>query len=350
MAIDIARLRVEKVIVHEIPERPVHAKTQPQPVLSEIDSTLTLELRNYFGERIKVGLSEGAFEVLFDIESKSPVPPLVLQFLTDDTGDFVAMSQAVAKHLYASQTGVNTAGLLIVMALAYGHDRALAILKLEKEQGVRVSHVTHEKKLTFDLQHLKDLMLTPRTRVFKVGLFVPLGKTLDSIDGLLSDKQLGYRPRTPVADFFLTKFLGCKLREKADVATQQFFSASEQFINEKVDDPATKARYHMALISDLQSERGTIRPKHFADTNFRTQDRKPFIEFIHTKGVSSGQVEKDTALIKMQLQRTQIDFKSGIAVLGSPESFEQHVKMKTLDTGAMRVEIEDAVENIRGKR
>jgi hypothetical protein len=193
-------------------------------------------------------------------------------------------------------------------------------------------------------------MLTERTRVFKVGLFVPRGKLLETIEGLVSDKQRSYRPRTEVAEFFLTKFLGCILRDEPEVATKRFFQAAEDFINQKVDDPIQKARYQMALLAELQSERRAIRPRQFAEANFRVADRQSFIEFIGSQGVSTSQVEKNAALIQGQLQRMQIDFQSGLAVFGSPESFDRHVKMKTLDDGGMRVEIEDRVKAVRGRR
>lgn len=349
MAIDLGKCHVERLIVHEVPDRPAAAKVL-KLVLSEIESTLTADLRNYFTERISTSLSEAAFEVIFDPASPSPVPALVLNFLTVNGADFVAMSQAFAHHLYTSQTGVNPAGLLIVAELSYAQRRALAILKLEKEQGVRVRQTTHHEKHTFSIEHLRDLMLTERTRVFKVGAFVPRGKTLETIEGLVSDKQRGYRPKTEVAAFFLNKFLGCTLAEEADVATKRFFQATEQFINEQVADPIQKARYHMALLAELQSERGSVRPRHFAEINFKVTDRQPFVDFIQSHGVSTSPIEKDVSLIQTQLQRMQIDFRSGIAVFGTPESFEQHVKMKTLDGGAMRMEIEDQVKTVHGRR
>ena len=60
-----------------------------------------------------------------------------------------------------------------------------------------------EGKSTFNLEHLRDLMLTQKTKVFTVGLFVQMGNTLESIDGAVSDNQRGYYPTTEVADFFL---------------------------------------------------------------------------------------------------------------------------------------------------
>jgi nucleoid-associated protein YejK len=349
MAVDLGRLQVKRVIVHEIPDRPVRGPAKP-PILSEIESPLNTELRNYFRERIATSLSEMAYEVIFDGASTSPVPGLVFAFLNGTGSDFVQMSQDIARHLYTSHTGVNPPGLLIVIELSYGQRDALAILKLEKEQGVRVRQTTHNHKPTFNIEHLRDLMLTERTRVFKIGLFILRGKTLDTVEGLVSDKQRGYQPRVEVADFFLAKFLGCVLREDPNVATKRFFQAVEEFINEKVDDPFQKAQYQMALLAELNSQRGLVRPKQFAETHLRVGDRRAFVDFLSSKGISTSPIEKNVDLIQRQLQRMQIDFKSGLAVFGPPESFDTHAKMRNLDGGQMRIEIEDGVKGVRGRR
>ncbi len=350
MAVDLGKLQVQRLIVHEIPDRPVSG-VQHRPTLSDIESPLTTDLKNYFRERITDTLDRAAFEVRFDPASPSPVPPLVFGFLDGtEADDFVDMSKKIARHLYASQTGVNPPGLLVVLELTYNAKPALAILKLEKEQGVRVRQATHLDKKTFDIEHLRDLILGERTRVFKVGLFVPRGKTLEAVEGQVADNQRGFQPKTEVADFFLTKFLGCRLREAPDVGTKRFFQVTEEFINEKVTDPTEKARYQMALLAELQSERGSVSSKRFAETHLKLTDRKRFVRYLQDEGVASAPIEKDTSLIQTQLQRMQIDFQSGIAVFGSPESFERHVKMKALDSGEMRVEIEDRVKNVRGRR
>jgi nucleoid-associated protein YejK len=349
MAVDYGKLAVNRGIVHEIPVRHVSGGQQA-PTLSEIESPLTADSKNYFQERITDSLSHAAFEVRFDATSLSPVPPLVLAFLGGTNSDFVEISKTIARHLYASQTGVNTGGLLVVLELTYNSKPALAILKLEKEQAVRVRQTTHNNKPTFDIEHLRDLILGERTRVFKVGLFVPRGKTLETVEGHVADNQRGYLPKTEVADFFLTKFLGCHLREAADVSTKRFLQAAEKFINEEIEDPAHKAQYHMALIAELQSSKGQIRPNKFAATYLLGPDRKKFLTYLAREGVSTSPIEKDLALVEGQLKRMEIDFQSGIAVIGTRENFEQHVDMTTLDDGEMRVEIKDRVKTVRGRR
>jgi hypothetical protein len=348
MKIDLGRLAVERLIVHEVPPRPARGGG-PKPVFSEIDSPLTQELKNYFKERIVGSLTTAAYDVAFDATSGSPVPGLVTGYLGDGRS-FVEKSVAIAQHLYATQTGVNPPGLVIVARVAVGGRRALAILKVEKEEGVRVEQARVEEKRTFNIEHLRDLMLNAKTKVFKIGLFIKPDGDGDTIAGAVSDKQRGYLPKTEVADFFLKRFLGCTLLEAPDVSTKRFFNATEDFINAQVNDPILKARYNIALLAELNDTATLLRPRDFAQRHLELDDRQRYITFLETKDVSTTVVQKDTTLIAGQIQRLQLDSSSGLAVLGSPESFRDHVQMSELDDGRTRVQIEDRLDRVHGKR
>jgi hypothetical protein len=348
MNIDLGRLTVEHLIVHEVPSRQARSEN-PEPVFSEIESPLTQELKNYFRERIVASLTTAAYEVAFDSDSGSPVPRLVTEHLADGRS-FVAKSVAIAQHLYQTQTGVNPPGLLVVARVLVQGRRALAILKLEKEQGVRVRQSRVEQKRTFSIEHLRDLMLTEKTRVFKIGLFIKPQAEDDPVEGIVSDKQRGYLPKTEIADFFLKRFLGCQLLEAPDVSTRRFFNATEDFINQKVADPVRKAQYNIALLAELNDTSTVLRPRDFAQRHLEVNDRQPYMSFLEEKQVPITTIAKDRTLVASQIQRMQMDFSSGLAVLGSPESFRDHVRMSQLDDGQTRVEIQDRLNRVHGKR
>ena len=175
-------------------------------------------------------------------------------------------------------------------------------------------------KSTFNLEHLRDLMLTQKTKVFKVGLFVQMGNTLESIDGAVSDNQRGYYPTTEVADFFLKRFLGCKLREAPEITTKRLFQATEDFIRDVISEPEVKARYEIALLAELSSEAKTFAPRSFADRYLRVADRQVYISFLADVEIAPQPFDKDTDLIDTHLKRIQIDFESGIGVLGKPDT------------------------------
>ena len=329
MRTDIGRLHIEKVIVHDIPSGRVSGAAQP-PILSEIESPLRQQLRNYFREKIVRSLTSAAFDVEFDPTTTSPVPDLVLDNLGDQTKDFVAMSRETAQHLYDSQTGVNPPGLLSLAQASVRGRRAIGVLKLEREEGLRLQQSQLEGKSTVNLEHLRDLMLTQKTKVFKVGLFVQMGNTLESIDGAVSDNQRGYYPTTEVADFFLKRFLGCKLREAPEITTKRLFQATEDFIRDVISEPEVKARYEIALLAELSSEAKTFAPRSFADRYLRVADRQVYISFLADVEIAPQPFDKGTDLIDTHLKRIQIDFESGIGVLGKPDTFDDHVKMEDL--------------------
>lgn len=127
-------------------------------------------------------------------------------------------------------------------------------------------------------------MLGKNTKVFKASPFVTPDRAADEIDGLVSDDQRGYGPHSEVAQFFLRRFLGCKLKTANDVATKAFFEISQEFINTKVEDDATKARYEVALLAQMNAPTATITPKTFADDHLDVDDRKPYRDFLAEQG------------------------------------------------------------------
>ena len=131
----------------------------------------TQPLRNYFREKAMRSLNAAGFEVISDSSIGSPVPVLISGYLLGSNGDFVNMSQRVADHLYNSQTGVNSPGLICVMEVDISGVRGIAILKLDKNEAVHIEQVSLNGNATFDLRHVKDLILSSGTRVFKAGLF-----------------------------------------------------------------------------------------------------------------------------------------------------------------------------------
>lgn len=346
--VDFGLLSISRLIVHEVPRRLAGAGEKPD--LSEIDSPLTQDLRNYFREKILQTIASNAFEVKFDPGSVSPIPKLTLDRVTTKSQSFVHGSQEMAVHLHSTQTGVNSGGLLVVAEAALGQLSALVILKLEKEEGLRVHSADVKGKHTLSIEHVRDLMLTEATRVFKVGLFWQPGQELADIDGKVADTQRGYVPRTEVADFFLRKFLGCELLIAPEVATSRFLVAGQTFINDQVGDDVRKAQYQMALLSELSSQVGSVDPRRFAREHLEVEDQNEFVSSLAAMGAPTVAFPKSLKLVEAQVRKIQLSFESGIMLLAPTDVAEDHIAMTGLGDGRTRVEFEDKLKNVRGKR
>jgi hypothetical protein len=344
--IDLGMIHVDRLIVHEIPRRYVRSAPSDGPVLSDVESPLEDDVRNFFQERLVSTLSN-AYEVEFDPASGSAIPALVKNLVSRQPPDFVKASHDLANTLHASQAGVNPAGLLTLMGISLGKRSGIAIVKLEKEEGARVERSEVGGLATFNVSHLRDLMLTRKTKVFKVGLFIP-GDGAGDIESLVSDTQKG--AGTAVAFFFLSEFLGCKLKEVPEVTTKRFFEVTQRIINDEVESPETKARYEIGLIAELQNSHGSVRPAAFAASTFDVDDRGRYLEALTAEGLAAGTFAKDIRLIEPTLRRIQWKFENGISVLAAPDLVGESLRIESLADGRTKMEITDHLKDFKGHR
>lgn len=344
---DLGTFFIDVVIVHDVPRRPASGGGQ-QVVLSEVASNLDADLLNFLKEKITTSLGRNAFEVEHDAAESSPVPDLVVKVIADEL-QLVASSQAIANHLHSSQTGVNPAGLVIVCRGTVDARECCAILKLEREEAIRVQQTQVDGKRTFDVHHLRDLMLGRGTRIFKASLFVTADGTTHGLDGRVSDDQSAIADQSGgVANFFLRKFLGCKLKEAPDVATRKFFEASQEWIN-AIDDPVKRGRYETALIAQMNDQSNSVVPNTFADGHLDSADRRTSREYLAQKEAPTGRFIKDTRLIAPKIRQMSLRFKnSNVKVSATPQAFAEYVRINATGGDRAPVEIFDQVRDVRG--
>ncbi len=343
----LGQLTIKRIIIHEVP-RHMRSDTTSTPTYSEVESPLDNQLRVFFTEKLieTVG-SSSAYQVEFDPAATSPVPHLVRTFLAGSSVDFVAMSKQIAKHLHDAQGGVSPGGLVTVVDCDAAGKKAIGILKLEKEEGVRLSQTTHQGKLTFDVSYIRDLILTRKTKLFKVGYFAP-GEDGDP-EGTVCDEQRGYMPRIEIAGFFLTTFLGCRLLEDPRVTTKHFFMAAQDFFNEQLQDPAERTEALTHLLSEITSQRARINVRQFARDYLPASQRQPFVDYLKSVGITSETIRKDISLIESQTKKMALEFESGVAVVGNRDAFAEHVTVTQSRDGAARVVVTDKLKRVKGK-
>ena len=348
MKCDLALLQVNKVIIHEVPK---HTKSGggSGPIYSEIESPLDPELALYFqGKMISSLGSNKSFDICIDPLCASPVPGLLARHLGSNGVDFIEITKKIAEHLYNIQDGTNPGGLLAVLDCVANRARAFGLIKLEKEEGVRLEQKLHESKRTFDLRILRDLVLTERTRVYKLALFVVPPDGGDDYDAAASDNQTGYGSYNEVASFFLSRFLGCKLRKEPEIATKHFYEVAETFINENVEDPMLRTQCHGHVVSEMLSQSPTISTEQFAETYLPVDLRQRFVNHLEAKDVPAN-FPKNNELIDKRLKKTLYEFQSGIRVIAPNDLDNERIKITSLENGETRLEIQDRLEEVKGK-
>ena len=349
------RLNVEELIVHDLPKKlsrrvlRENQDTSPEkPVFSQAPSPVNEEIKNFFHDKITGTIgSDAAFDIVFDPSGNTIVEQLMNQyFANNNITTHIAITQQIAQHLYDIQNASNSSGLLLFVRCHDESQTVLAILKVEREQGVRVKQQTSEDGLmTFNVEHIRDLMLTEKTKLFKIVLFYFED---EKVKGIICDQQRGYYGKD-IADFFLFDFLGCKLTEAPLILTKNFFENTEKYINEKIESPEDKGTILNHLISEMTSNNTTLSPNAFILRSLPAGKKDEYVQFMRENGAPMNDFPKQINLIESKLKRIQMSFWSGISVYGPIEAMDSKSTVIDLDNGEVKLEIVDLLMQVKAK-
>ncbi|MCK9581184.1 MAG: nucleoid-associated protein [Methanoregula sp.] len=341
---DIGSLEIEKIIFHEVKKQKIGPKKDP-PIFSEIESDLDDAAKNVIKSRIILTIgSPKSHDIIFSSGDSSPVPEIVKYFLkkrNNDSSniipDFVKKSKIIAQHLNNIQTGVNPGGFVTIIIGKNKKYNLVALLKIERDEGVRLEETVKDGKKTFKINNIKDLILTKNTKFFKISLFRSDTTEEGKYSGMICDNQLS--GKTDYANFFLKQFLGCNLTDDPLIKTQDFYDVSMNFFKQKVDDPVTQSKYRLHLFSYLSNEGNMIQPRKFASSALQTNHRDSYEKYLIDKGVGIKDIIRNTALIDRSIKSMFLEFENGIKIIGNQDKFEENVKTEQLVNGDTKAEV-----------
>jgi hypothetical protein len=184
---DLATFAIAEVMIHDIPRG---NNPDEELVLTDDPITLNDDLRRYFRRKIISSLEDRGVKVVADANEDDSVRREVATVIADPK-NLAQSSRLIAGRLDEVQSGRNPAGLLAVASGTIDGKACTAVLKLEREQGLRFRIKTINHRRVVDLEFLRDLTLTDKTKVFKTG---PPGMNVGGFrDPLWADAHAGGR-------------------------------------------------------------------------------------------------------------------------------------------------------------
>jgi len=334
-------LLIGRVIFHDVPRNPRHAHTEP--VLSEAPSPLDPpRVQHLKAGAIRTLQSKHAYPIKLDEQSGSPLPALIRQFLSTRRTEagFIDASVAMARYLHGQQTGASSDGLLTIMECVSDGRPCMIVLKLEREAGAQLNQANIGGKRTFTMDVMQNLVLTDGTRLFKSAMFVLLAD--GNLDGISCDDQRSQGFGDAMAQFW-RRFLGAEYLHDPRIQTQDFFNATMEFVNYKIEDPAQKADLYDHLLSELKSEKKNFSPKAFIDDYVPADLKDDFEEHLAEKDIPLRQFKVNTTNIINRLKRRLFRTSRG-ATITVPENEEVTVRFEP-----ERVVVEDFVVTVGNK-
>lgn len=297
---DLARLTIERAIVHGIPKK-IRGPEQQSAELSQVDSPLELDtVKHLHRKMVQTIGSTSAYELVFLKDTASPVPPFVRDYThaKNPSADmFIESSQRLAHYLFEQQLGSSSPGLLCILGCKVQDRSGVAILKVEREEGARLTPTTIKGKKTFEMKVVHDLLLTTTTKLFKNALFV---RAAGDEFGITACDTQRSSTNLEIARFW-ARFLGCEVKEEPRVATRRFYDLNMQYIREHVGDPIAKNEWAEHTISELKSQKKVISPRKFIEDYVPLEHRQPFEEFLGEKRFPLRQFGLNTEDIKRKL-------------------------------------------------
>lgn len=345
---DFGTFQLISVIMHQIPKGR-YQENEPDPIdYSEAPIELKAEDIGFIQMRLRATLGGRARPVIEDTELGSPIPDIVRDLVKSST-DMVIHSREITHQLYSRQKWVSPGGLVMTIIGKVDNEPCIVLAKMEHQEGMRVESThTVDGLRTYRAQYLHDLILGQGTRVYKTGIFAESGSQAGKkLRGqVVDDQQAG----GGVAEYFVD-FLGCRFVQRADVLTEKFYKTTHKFISAQTrQDPEANASYHIALLSELQSQTAKIRPQEFANKHLPPAIRDEYISRVEGVGIPAKEFTKDLSLIESVTRRMRIHTESGADVFIPPEMMESgKASVKDSENGqSALITVEDKVTGIAG--
>ncbi len=345
MEIQLNTIIIQKVIVHTIPKHKKNAEGETEPKYSKQESKLSDGLRLFFRDKITQALdSDKAFKICFNDSSASPVSYISKKLLTDEADDFVESSKTLAKYLFDVQVGSNAAGILVCIYGSVNSKRTCFFLKLEMDKGVQLT--LDPETDSYDIEEVENLMLTQKTRIYKVAMFILRDDFKAKYDGKTMDYQIDIKNKKDVTTWFIERFLGCYAYEDPKIATQKFYNFTRAFID-TIDEPIEQAKYIQDLNSYVQKNSASLSPREFADDYFQSTEQKSnYKSFLESKNFPFSSFLRDISQIENQVKKITINFDNDITIIGTKGVLNDKVTLEKLDDGRTRAEIVSKIRKI----
>jgi len=264
---------------------------------------------------------------------------------------YVNASCAFADALATSQgSRAIPGGLMVVFQGRVGNPAMpyFGLMKAELHEGFL-------KTRTLQAQYVSDLFLSPKTKLYKIGLFIsdgaaPRPALPNGWQATVYDSAMTASQRDNAATYFHSKFLGLDVPANAAHQVKRFFVETKSFIRQADIPEEQKVDLYNSLYSYLKVNRSpTIQVSQFAadyledDLADEYEDRMRAMRFPLTA------IAKDLSEVTGALRLRKFKFPGAITLSGPPEAVKDLVTVEAIngDGGAnwTQITIRGAIEN-----
>lgn len=335
MAFTFDNLNFNRIILHNVYKPNDEGRVNPFPS-RELTQLVGAGL-DKLQQRISSVLGNGSHSLQMDIAQDGAASCFncATRLLTDNDANFINNSVEIAElHTTAHTSKSWPGGTLVIIDGTAGaaNKRCLFIIKAEQQAGFVGKEVGD--KVVMD--YLDNLILTPQSKLYKVGAFVELSRASvgdeirdsDDFEAYVFDSNIQAKDDRKAARYFYSGFLGLRIPNNSEQRTRDFFEYTKSFINDSELSTESKVDLQQALHTYLKTDQSnTIQCSSFADQFMNEELRDNYADYMESKNFPTNAIVKDTSLIKKRLQHRKMNFSSSVKLTAPAEKFEEMVQV-----------------------
>lgn len=335
-------LSIGRIIIHEVFVRG-EDRAPIQPAYGTQLLTLPREARDALQDRITNTLGRSSHGVEMTIrdwgaESAWHTAKAIIGSQGDDP-QFVNLSQSVASKLAAAQTSRTIpGGIVVVIDGTCGNPARsfMCVIKAEPHGGFTKRQVGNN----LTLEYLKELILTPQAKLYKIGAFVrqdPAAATeqqpTNGWRAFLFDDQITQSNKLSAAAYFRETFLGLDFPSNSAFQTKQFHALTKDFIRNANVDAERKVDLLNALTTYLKTDQtATIQVEVFSQTYLGDAPlQDAYTAYMQQKNFPDTAIHKDLSEVQSQLRLRKLTFGHDIKLTAPADQFESLLRIESID-------------------
>lgn len=328
-------LRVKRIVVHEVFQR-ADDRSIRAPEFAEGLEQLSQEAMGAFRLRMTEALSGESQSLQMQISKygEGSFLSIAEKLSSASDEDFLKESRIVVNKLAEAQMARRIpGGMLIVFDGTVGSQSVpfVGVIKAETQAGFRRSHDGKHAVIEF----LKNIFLTPATRLYKIGLLLLEDISKSRPDGrrvFVFDSNISVSNREAAAVYFYEGFLGCSLPSDGPYETARFFDLTKEYIRKSELDPDKKKNVIDSLYVFVRDEQDpTFTVNQFGERFLPLNMRDGYADFMQSRKFSANAVVRDTSQMGRRLYRRRLNFGSDIELSATPEALATKVKMEAIE-------------------
>lgn len=256
-----------------------------------------------------------------------------------------------------AQTRLNIPGGIVVVIsgqVSFPGKRFIGIIKAEPHSGFSFS-----ENGSLTLAFLRNLVLTPEARLYKIGAFVevdPQARDGDGWRAFVYDDLMTAANRDSAAQYFYETFLGCNIPQNSARQTKKFFELTKEFVGKLEIPEHEKLDINTGLYTYLKVDQSpTVDTVTFASRYLKRADmRDAYDAFMEHNDFPRASVSKDLSDLKYQLRRRKVVFNSDLQLSGPADRFAELVTVEPIQGDAAengtrlewtRITVRDRIRN-----